>query len=46
MNSDEEMNNDQLRRMNNNSNLTYDEMMMQCDPMIGMEDITPYQFME
>lgn len=25
--------------------LTYEEMMMSIDPMIGMEDVTPYQFM-
>ncbi|MCQ6273580.1 ATP-dependent RecD-like DNA helicase [Bacillus sp. V3B] len=24
---------------------TYEEMMMSIDPMIGMEDVTPYQFM-
>lgn len=27
------------------SNFTYEEMLMNVDPMIGMEDITPYHFM-
>src|SRR3954447_6346899 len=52
MNSDEEikkdkeMDNDRLGENENNSNLTYDEMMTSVDPMIGMDGITPYQFME
>ena len=29
----------------NHSNMTYEEMMMAVDPMIGMNDVTPYQFM-
>ena len=29
----------------NYSDLTYEEMMMAVDPMIGMEDVTPYDFM-
>ena len=29
----------------NHSNMTYEEMMMAVDPMIGMEGVTPYQFM-
>lgn len=27
------------------SNLTYEEMLMSVDPMIGMDDITPYHFL-
>ena len=46
MNSDEEMDNGKLGENENNSNLTYDEMMTSVDPMIGMDGITPYQFME
>ena len=48
MNSDEEIEDKshKLGENENNSNLTYDEMMTSVDPMIGMEDITPYQFME
>ena len=46
MNSDEEMDNDKLGENENKSNLTYDEMMTSVDPMIGMDGITPYQFME
>ena len=40
------MDNDKLGENENHSNLTYDEMMTSVDPMIGMEGITPYQFME
>jgi hypothetical protein len=25
--------------------LTYEDMMMNIDPMIGMENVTPYQFL-
>jgi exodeoxyribonuclease V alpha subunit len=46
MNSDEEMDNDKLGENEKKSNLTYDEMMTSVDPMIGMDGITPYQFME
>ena len=46
MNSDEEMDNDKLGENENHSNLTYDEMMTSVDPMIGMDGVTPYQFME
>ena len=34
---DEEMDSDKLEENENNSNLTYDEMMTAVDPMIGME---------
>jgi exodeoxyribonuclease V alpha subunit len=45
LNVKKEMNRSQIEEKENHSNLTYDEMMAAVDPMIGMEGITPYQFM-
>ena len=45
INTETELNQQKDIEKENPSDLTYEEMMMEVDPMIGMEDVTPYQFM-
>ncbi len=45
INAETELNQQKDIEKENPSDLTYEEMMMEVDPMIGMEGVTPYQFM-
>ena len=45
INMETELNQQKEFEKENPSDLTYEEMMMEVNPMIGMEDVTPYQFM-
>jgi len=40
-----ELSTETIQEQENNGSMTYEEMMMTIDPMIGMEDVTPYSFM-